>query len=72
MTVYTFTEARQKFASILDQARKEGEVIIKRKDGTSFVIKPIPKNESPLDVEGVDLSLTRDQIVEAIRETRER
>ena len=57
MTVYTFSQARQNFASILEQARKEGEVINNRKDGSSITIKPIPKNESPLDVKGVNLSL---------------
>lgn len=72
MTVYTFSQARQNFASILDQARKEGEVIIKRKDGSSFVIKPIPKHESPLDVKGVDLSISSEEIVEIVREMRER
>ena len=72
MTVYTFSQARQNFASILEQARKEGEVIIKRKDGSSFTIKPIPNNESPLDVKGVNLSLTADEIVEIVREVRER
>lgn len=72
MTVYTFSHAGQNFASILEQARKEGEVIIKRKDGSSFIIKPIPQNESPLNVKGIDLSLTSDEIVGIIRESRER
>jgi antitoxin (DNA-binding transcriptional repressor) of toxin-antitoxin stability system len=72
MTVYTYSEARQNFASILEQARKVGEVLIKRKDGTVFVIKPIAKNESPLDVKGVDLKMSRDEIVDVVREIRQR
>jgi len=38
--VYTYTEARQNLASLLDQAAREGEVGVKRKDGQTFVIKP--------------------------------
>ncbi len=72
MTVYTYSEARQNFASVLDKAGKIGEVLIKRKDGTIFVIKPIPKNDSPLDVEGIDLNLSRNEIVELLHEVRQR
>ena len=72
MTTYTFSEARQKFASVLEQAQVEGEVLIKRKDGSVFVIKPVLKTESPLDVEGVALGLSMDEIVDIVREVRER
>ncbi len=72
MTVYTYSEARQNFASVLDKAGEIGEVLIKRKDGTIFVIKPIPKNDSPLDVEGIDLNLSRNEIVELLHEVRQR
>ena len=72
MTIYTYSEARQNFASVLDKAGKTGEVLIKRKDGTIFVIKPIPKNDSPLDVEGIDLNLSRNEIVELLHEVRQR
>jgi len=40
MNVYTYSKARQNFASLLEQAVEEGEVRIKRKDGRIFVIKP--------------------------------
>ncbi len=72
MTTYTFSQARQRLSSVLDKARQEGEVIIKRKDGSSYIIKPVPKNESPLDVAGVDLKLSREDIIEITREIRER
>ncbi len=72
MTIYTYSEARQNFASVLDKAGKIGEVLIKRKDGTIFVIKPIPKNDSPLDVKGIDLNLSRNEIVELLHEARQR
>jgi antitoxin (DNA-binding transcriptional repressor) of toxin-antitoxin stability system len=72
MTTYTFSEARQKLSSVLEQARKEGEVLIKRKDGSVFAIKPVTKSSSPLDVVGVDLSLSAQEIVDYVREVRER
>ena len=70
MMVYTYSEARQNLASLLDKAVEEGEVRIKRKDGQVFVIRPEPRQESPLDVEGVDLRLTTPEILKFIREGR--
>lgn len=72
MTTYTVSEARQKFASVLEKARTEGKVLIKRKDGSVFEIKPIVENESPLNVEGVDVELSAEEIVSSVREVRER
>ena len=67
---YTMTEARQKLASLLQQAARNGEVRIKRRDGQVFVIRPQKRKGSPLDVGGVDLKLTRDEILESIKESR--
>jgi antitoxin Phd len=64
MMVYTYSEARRKLASLLDQAISEGEVRIKRRDGQSFVIRPEKKETSPLDVEGVNLGVTTDEILQ--------
>ena len=72
MVSYTFSEARQKFAKVLDKAKKDGRVIIKRKDGSVFEIHPIARKDSPLDVKGVTLKISREEIVEIIRKSRER
>ncbi|HFD88081.1 MAG TPA: type II toxin-antitoxin system Phd/YefM family antitoxin [Gammaproteobacteria bacterium] len=72
MREYSFTEARQHFASLLEEAKREGVVCIKKRDGEAFYIKPVIKKQSPLDVEGVDLGVSSSEIVEAIREGRER
>jgi PHD/YefM family antitoxin component YafN of YafNO toxin-antitoxin module len=72
MTIYTFSEARQNFASILEKAKTEGRVLIKRKDGSLFAIQPVTKKDSPLDVEGINLGLTSSEIVDIVREVRER
>ncbi len=72
MTTYTFSEARQKLSSVLEQERDQGEVLIKRKDGSLFVVKPFSSKRSPLDVSGVNINLKADEIVDIIREVRER
>jgi PHD/YefM family antitoxin component YafN of YafNO toxin-antitoxin module len=72
MNVYTFSEARQNLASVLDEAQRKGAVRIKRRDGSEFEIAPVRSQASPLDVEGVDLGLSAEEIVSALRETRAR
>jgi len=72
MTSYTFSEARQNFAAVLEKAKVEGGVLITRRDGTVFEILPVTRKEFPLDVRGIDLGLSADEIVRIIRETRER
>ncbi len=72
MREYSFTEARQHFASLLEEAKKEGVVCIKKRDGESFYLKPVVPKKSPLDVKGVDLEISSSEIVDIIREGRER
>ena len=70
MRVYTYSDARQSFKSLLDEADRTGSVGIRRKDGQIFVLRPEIPKESPLDVPGVDLGLTRAEIVDLIHEGR--
>ena len=70
MNVYTYSEARRNFATLLDKAAQEGQVRVKRKDGRIFVITLETNTDSPLDVEGLDLGLTASEILEAIQERR--
>jgi hypothetical protein len=72
MKVYTFSEARQKFSAVLDLAQKEGVVRITRRDGRAFLIRPAQDSLSPLDVKGAPLKISREDIVAAVREGRER
>jgi len=72
MKVYTFSEARQNFASLLDEAQKEGAVRVTRRDGRAFTIQPATEAPSPLAVKGVPLKVKRSEIVSAVREGRER
>ena len=72
MKTYTYSEARQRLAALLDQARKEGQVQIRRQDGSTFVLQPIVSDRSPLDVPGVKSRLRRGELVDLIRDERKR
>jgi len=72
MKVYTYSEARRRFAAILDEARSKGSVLIRRRDGQEFVLQPVEVSGSPLDVQGLELGWSREEIVAAVREGRER
>jgi hypothetical protein len=71
MKVYSFSEARQQLATLLKQARRDGQVRIRRRDGQEFIVQPAPPSTgSPLDVPGLNLELTIGDIVELVRESR--
>jgi len=71
MKTFTLTEARQKLAFLLEQAAKNGEVRIKRRDGQVFVIKPQKKRKgSPLAVDGIKTELSRREILQSIEDGR--
>jgi hypothetical protein len=72
MTTYTDTEAKRNLDVVLDQARQEGEIRIKRLDGQEFILRPAETTPSPLDVGRVPVRLSTDEIVQAVREGRER
>ncbi len=48
MQVYTYSEARQKLALVLEQAESTGKVLIRRKDGRTFALVPEKLASSPL------------------------
>jgi len=70
MKIYTYSEARQNLATLLEEARRKGAVRVRRRDGKSFVLRPEQPARSPFDVDCADVSLRREQIVRAIRESR--
>ena len=70
MKVYTYSEARQQLATVLEQANREGGVRIRRKDGRVFLLQPERTNTSPLDVPVLGLKLTRKEIVEFVHAGR--
>ena len=73
MKSYSYSEARGNFATVLDEAERDGAVEIRRRDGTVFRILPLRKSKaSPLDVKGVKLKLSAADLVAVVREGRER
>jgi hypothetical protein len=72
MTTFTDQQARGQLDAVLNTARQEGEVRIRAQDGQEFSVRPVPPAKSPLDIPGVDLHLTAEEIVQAVREGRER
>jgi hypothetical protein len=72
MTVYALTKAKENLEALLEEAYTNGEVHIERQDGQLFVIKPASSIRSPLDVQGIDLGLSAEDIVKFVREGRER
>jgi antitoxin Phd len=70
MKEYTYSEARQRLADLLDLAQREGGVRIRRRDGSVFLISQVTNTRSPLDVPGIDLRMTRDEIIDVIHEGR--
>ena len=71
MKVYTYSEARQRLADVLNIARSE-EVIIKRRSGETFSIIYRKSKKSPFDVPGIQTKATTKDILAAVRESRER
>ena len=71
MKVYTYSEAKQSLANILNIAKNE-EVIIKRKGGETFSVIFRKSKKSPFDVPGIQTKANTQDILEAVRESRER
>ena len=72
MKTYTYSEARQNLAALLEEATRSGEVRIRRRDGRSFAIRPAKPKRSPLDVDGIETDLSGEEIVAVVREMRRR
>jgi prevent-host-death family protein len=72
MRVYTYSEARQKFSEVLEQAESTGKVLIRRKDGRVFALRPERDISSPLDIPSVKAKISTQEIVDIIREGRKK
>ena len=71
MRIYTYSQARQRLASLLDQVRREGAVLIRRRDGQAFIVQVAAAGDvSPLDVPTLGLPLDVGAVVDLVREGR--
>jgi len=71
MKTYTYAEAREHFAEILDIAR-EHDVTIQRKEGEVFTIAFKKVARSPLAIPGIKTKATTKDIFQAIKDSRTR
>jgi len=72
MQVFTYSEARQKLAKVLELAESAGKVLIRRKDGRTFSLVPEKILSSPLDVPSIQADISTPEIVAIVRQGRER
>jgi len=73
MDVYTYSDARQNFSRVLDKAKKTGRVLIKRRDGSLFLLKPEEKKKgSLLNVKGLNSGIKRKELLDILKESRNR
>ena len=72
MKVFTYSEARQNLSKLLALAQKE-EIEIRRRDGSVFSLRvKQSKSKSPFNVPGVNTGASTADILDAVRESRER
>lgn len=73
MKTYSYSEAQQNLSVILNTAVNE-DVVIKRPDGIRFKLMYLQDktSASPLNVEGITTDITTQELVNIVREQRER
>ena len=71
MTVYRSAEVAGNLEDLLDEAERRGAVRIQSADGKEYEVRPV-QPFSPLDVPGVDLGLSAEEIVSIVRASRAR
>jgi PHD/YefM family antitoxin component YafN of YafNO toxin-antitoxin module len=70
MRIYTYSQARNRLAEILEESKRE-EVVIRRRRGDQFSIIPKPRSQrSPFSVPSLGKTVSRTEILAALRESR--
>jgi len=74
--IYTTSQIQKQFLEILQKVLREGQVQFRSGDGQVFVIRPVMLGKisktSPLDVKGIKLPVTTSEILQAVRESKQR
>jgi len=68
---YTCSQARQRLSEVLDAALTE-DVLITRRGGETFKISRADRPLSPMDVPGIQTTVTTRDIIDAVRSSRRR
>lgn len=69
MMTYSYEKAKKNFDLVFKKASIDGKVAI-RKDDQIYILMPASKNVSPLDIEGVDMEISSQDIIQFIHESR--
>ncbi|MCF7983593.1 MAG: type II toxin-antitoxin system Phd/YefM family antitoxin [Thiohalocapsa sp.] len=70
MKAFTYSEARQNLAKLLELAQEE-EIEIRRRDGTVFSLTVKQRGgASPFDVPGIRTAATTQDILDAVHQSR--
>jgi hypothetical protein len=72
MSVYTAAAARQRFDQLLTEAGDDQEVMIETPEGDVFVLQRITHTTLEASLPKLGIHLSRQEITDCIRETRER
>lgn len=70
MLTYSYADAQAHFPDLLKKAKELREVMIQGDDGLCFVIKLLPQKKANYNLPTLNLDLSREEIVECVRETR--
>jgi hypothetical protein len=72
MSVYTPADARQNFEQLLTEARNDLDVMIETPEGDVFVLRRMTHSIRDVSLPKLGIHLSRQEITDCIRETRER
>ena len=72
MSVYTAATARQHFDRLLTEAKEDQDVMIETPEGDVFVLQRITHATLEASLPKLGIHLSRQEITDCIRETRER
>ena len=72
MSVYTYADARQHFDLLFAEARADKDVIIESPEGEVFLLRRMTNDSLSSSLPHLGIHLSRQEITDYIRETRER
>ncbi len=72
MSLYTYIDARQHFDHLFDEAKEKREVMIQRPNGDLFLLRLVTTHNFRQRLPQLGVNLSRQEIIESIREVRER
>jgi hypothetical protein len=74
--MYTTSQIQKQLLDLLQKALREGQILFQSNDGQVFMIRPLlsasTSVKSPLDVKSIKLPVTTGEILQAVRESRQR